>query len=82
MSERAVDALAEIGSKRAVPRLIELLETTPPRSMPVVVRALGRLGDYKVIDAVLPMLTREEKEIRLEAISSLAKLAEERREQR
>jgi HEAT repeat protein/tRNA A-37 threonylcarbamoyl transferase component Bud32 len=79
VSERAVDALAEIGSKRAVPRLLEMLENTPPRSLPVVVRALGRLGDYKVIDSVLPMLTREEKEIRLEAISSLAKLADERR---
>jgi serine/threonine-protein kinase len=79
VSERAVDALAEIGSKRAVPRLIEMLDSTPPRSLPVVVRALGRLGDYKVIDAVLPMLVREEKEIRLEAISSLAKLADERR---
>src|SRR6185436_14383408 len=79
VSERAVDALAEIGSKRAVPRLLEMLETTPPRSLPVVVRALGRLGDYKVIDSVLPMLTRDEKEIRLEAIASLAKLADERR---
>jgi HEAT repeat protein/tRNA A-37 threonylcarbamoyl transferase component Bud32 len=79
VSERAVDALAEIGSKRAVPRLLEMLDTTPPRSLPVVVRALGRLGDYKVIDSVLPMLVREEKEIRLEAISSLAKLADERR---
>ncbi|HET7810038.1 MAG TPA: HEAT repeat domain-containing protein [Steroidobacteraceae bacterium] len=79
VSERAVDALAEIGSKRAVPRLIEMLDTTPPRSLPVVVRALGRLGDYKVIDSVLPMLTRDEKEIRLEAIASLAKLADERR---
>jgi HEAT repeat protein/tRNA A-37 threonylcarbamoyl transferase component Bud32 len=79
VSERAVDALAEIGSKRAVPRLIEMLDTTPPRSLPVVVRALGRLGDHKVIDAVLPMLSRDEKEIRLEAISSLAKLADERR---
>src|SRR6185369_4749389 len=48
-------------------------------SLPVVVRALGRLGDHKVIDAVLPMLQRDEKEIRLEAISSLAKLADERR---
>ena len=45
----------------------------------MVVRALGRLGDYKVIDAVLPMLQRDEKEIRLEAITSLAKLADERR---
>ncbi len=79
VSERAVDALAEIGSKRAVPRLIEMLGTTPPKSLPVVVRALGRLGDHKVIDAVLPMLSREEKDIRLEAITSLAKLADERR---
>jgi serine/threonine-protein kinase len=79
VSERAVDALAEIGSKRAVPRLLEMLETTPAKSLPVVVRALGRLGDHKVIDAVLPMLNREEKDIRLEAISSLAKLADERR---
>src|SRR5688572_1856803 len=79
VSERAVDALAEIGSKRAVPRLLEMLETTPARSLPVVVRALGRLGDHKVIDAVLPMLAREEKDIRLEAIGSLAKLADERR---
>ena len=79
VSERAVDALAEIGSKRAVPRLLEMLETTPAKSMPVVVRALGRLGDYKVIDSVLPLLSREEKDIRLETISSLAKLADERR---
>jgi HEAT repeat protein/tRNA A-37 threonylcarbamoyl transferase component Bud32 len=79
VSERAVDALAEIGSKRSVPRLLEMLGTTPPRSLPVVVRALGRLGDHKVIDAVLPMLSREEKDIRLEAIASLAKLADERR---
>src|SRR5688572_4126758 len=79
VSERAVDALAEIGSKRAVPRLVEMLDTTPARSLPVVVRALGRLGDYKVIDSVMPMLTRDEKEIRLEAITSLAKLANERR---
>ena len=56
-----------------------MLENTPPRSLPVVVRALGRLGDYKVIDSVLPMLQRDEKEIRLEAINSLAKLADERR---
>jgi eukaryotic-like serine/threonine-protein kinase len=79
VSERAVDALAEIGSKRSVPRLIEMLDTTPAKSLPVVVRALGRLGDYKVIDSVLPLLTRPEKDIRLEAISSLAKLADERR---
>ncbi len=79
VSERAVDALAEIGSKRAIPRLVEMLDSTPAKSLPVVVRALGRLGDYKVIDAVMPMLSRQEKDIRLEAITSLAKLADERR---
>ncbi len=79
VSERAVDALAEIGSKRAVPRLVEMIDNTPAKSLPVVVRALGRLGDHKVIDSVLTLLTREEKDIRLEAISSLAKLADERR---
>ena len=45
VSERAVDALADIGSKRALPRLLEMLQTTPPRSLPVVVRAIGKLGD-------------------------------------
>ena len=36
VSERAIDALAEIGSKRAVPRLVEMLNdpgmSRPPRS--------------------------------------------------
>ena len=45
VSERAVDALAEIGSKRAVPRLIEMLRPGNARRMPIVVRAIGKLGD-------------------------------------
>jgi serine/threonine-protein kinase len=79
VSERAVDALAEIGSKRAVPRLLEMLQSGNARSIPVVLRGLGKLGDHKVLEPVLASLNRPEKEIRIEAMGVLAKLADERR---
>jgi tRNA A-37 threonylcarbamoyl transferase component Bud32 len=44
-----------------------------------VVRAIGKLGDYKSIDALLGMVNRPEKDIRIEVIQSLAKLSDERR---
>jgi HEAT repeat protein/tRNA A-37 threonylcarbamoyl transferase component Bud32 len=78
VSERAVDALAEIGSKRAVPRLYEMLRsTTNSRALPVVVRAIGKLGDQKSVELLTPMLARNEKEIRIESIQALARLADE-----
>jgi HEAT repeat protein/tRNA A-37 threonylcarbamoyl transferase component Bud32 len=77
--ERSIDALAEIGSKRAMPRLLEMLPTTPVRSLPVVVRAIGKLGEPKNIDTLLPFLARPEKELRVEAIHAIALLADERR---
>ena len=80
VSERAVDALAAIGSKRALPRLVEMLATqTQIRSLPTVVRALGALGDTKVIEPLFNMLQRPEKEVKIEAIQALAKLVDERR---
>ncbi|HZF17558.1 MAG TPA: HEAT repeat domain-containing protein [Steroidobacteraceae bacterium] len=80
VSERAVDALAEIGSKRAIPRLVEMLGSqTQGRSLPTVVRALGKLGDTKIIEPLFSVLQRPEKEVKLEAIQALAKLADERR---
>jgi serine/threonine-protein kinase len=77
--ERSVDALAEIGSKRAVPRLVEMLQTTPPRSLPVVVRAIGRLGEPKHIESLLPFLSRPEKELRIEAMQALVRISDEGR---
>ncbi|HEY2275550.1 MAG TPA: protein kinase, partial [Steroidobacteraceae bacterium] len=78
VSERAVDALAEIGSKRAVPRLMEMLHTgSHGKSMPIVVRALGRLGDSKLVKELLPLVSRPEREIRIEAIQALSKVADE-----
>jgi len=78
VSERAVDALAEIGSNKAVPRFIEMLQGDA-KSLPTVIRAIGKIGDQKSLEALLPMLTRPENEIKVEAIAALAKLADERR---
>ena len=50
-----------------------------PKSLPTVVRAIGKLGDQKSIEHLLPMLQRPENEIKVEAIAALAKLADERR---
>ena len=77
VSERAVDALAEIGSTKALPRLQEMLQTAPAKALPVVVRALGKVGTAVHIGLITPLLSRNEKEIRVEAISALGKLANE-----
>ena len=77
VSERAVDALAEIGSEKALPRLTEMLQTAPAKALPVVVRAMGKIGSAVHIGLITPLLGRAEKEIRVEAIGALAKLANE-----
>jgi eukaryotic-like serine/threonine-protein kinase len=78
VSERAVDALAEIGSTKALPRFIEMLggET---KSLPTVIRAIGKIGNQTSVEQLLPLLSRPENEIKVEAIAALAKLADERR---
>jgi len=76
VSERAVDALAEIGSKTAVPRLLEMLRAGNVKTLPVVVRALGRLGDAQLTGALAPLLARPEREVRIEAIQALVSIAD------
>ncbi|HSN71096.1 MAG TPA: protein kinase, partial [Steroidobacteraceae bacterium] len=58
--------------------LVSLLDQTSAKSLPAVIRALGKLGDTSVVRPVLALLERPEKEIRVEAISALARLADER----
>ena len=77
VSERAVDALGDMGSKKAVPRLIEML-TTNPKSTPTVVRALGKIGDAAATEDVMRALDRSETDIRIEGMSALARLADDR----
>ncbi|HVH83684.1 MAG TPA: protein kinase, partial [Steroidobacteraceae bacterium] len=49
------------------------------KAMPIVVRALGRLGDSKLVEELLPLVSRPEREIRIEAMQALSKVADESR---
>ncbi len=75
VSERAVDALATIGNARAIPRLIEMLGGNT-QSIPSVIRALVKLGDAGLVPALLPLLQRQESEIRIEALHALGALTD------
>lgn len=74
--ERAVDALAHIGSPKALPRLMEMLGSNP-KTDTVVVRALGKLGGVDVIDKLVPLLNRPERDVKIEAIKAISHLADE-----
>jgi serine/threonine-protein kinase len=76
VSERAADALAGIGDNRALPAILEMVERGG-RSLPVALGALGKLGDSKLIDRVVPYLQQPEKEVRIAAIETLTMLADE-----
>ena len=76
VSERAVDALGEVASKRSVPRLLEMLKSNP-KSIPSVVRALGKIGDVSATESVMQQLDRTQTDIRIEAMSALVKLADD-----
>jgi HEAT repeat protein/tRNA A-37 threonylcarbamoyl transferase component Bud32 len=78
VSERAVDALAEIGSSKALPRFIDMLQGEA-KSLPTVIRAIGKIGDQRSLEALFPLLARPENEVKVEAIAALAKLADEHR---
>ncbi|MBT8440987.1 MAG: HEAT repeat domain-containing protein, partial [Gammaproteobacteria bacterium] len=73
--ERAADALGEIGDTEAVPALVNML-SGDAKSVPAAIRALGRIGSAEVAGKILPMLDRGEKDIRVEAVNALAKLAD------
>jgi len=72
--ERAADALAEIRNEKAAPALIEML-AGDARSVPAALRALGQLGSANVLPQLLPMLDRPEKDIRIEAVNAIGRLA-------
>ncbi len=75
--ERAVDALSRIGNKEALPRLESMLGQDP-KTDPVVVRALAKLGDATHVTKILPLLKRPERELQIEAIKAMAQLANEK----
>ncbi|MEL7538996.1 MAG: HEAT repeat domain-containing protein [Pseudomonadota bacterium] len=75
--ERAVDALAEIGDTKVVPALAQVLGKDE-RTDPAVLRALSKLGSSKVLGKILPMLNKNNRAIRIETMTALAKLTDER----
>jgi HEAT repeat protein/tRNA A-37 threonylcarbamoyl transferase component Bud32 len=75
--ERAADALGEIGSREAVPALLKMLDGEP-KSIPAAVRALGKLGDTAVVEHLTPLLRHNEKSIKVEAMTALARVVSER----
>src|SRR6185503_6457941 len=76
VSERAADALAEIGDAKALPAILEMVARNN-RSLPVALTALGKLGSLKNLDLALTYLQRPEKEVRVAAIGAVAQLAGE-----
>jgi eukaryotic-like serine/threonine-protein kinase len=77
VSERAVDALAAIGNPRALPRILEMLRTSQPKALPVVLRAIGKLGTAENLGVLKVFLGRPEKDIRIEAMAAIAKVVTE-----
>jgi len=75
--ERAVDALSKIGNKKALPR-IESMLGADPKTDPVVVRALSKLGDHTHVAKILPLLQRPEHAVQVEAIKALSILSDEK----
>jgi serine/threonine-protein kinase len=55
-----------------------MLQSGSAKAVPIVVRALGKLGDAKLIDTLLPFASRPEREVRIEAIQALSKIVDER----
>ncbi|MFM2287219.1 MAG: hypothetical protein RL684_362 [Pseudomonadota bacterium] len=77
VSERAVDALAAIGNTRALPRILEMLRTSTPKALPVVLRAVGKLGNADNLGVLKVFLARKENDIRIEAMGAIAKVVTE-----
>jgi serine/threonine-protein kinase len=75
VQERAVDALATLGDRHAVPTLLRLRQRDTPAA-PVVLRALGSLGDPQAIPTVLVTLQHGAPAVRKEALHTLETLTE------
>jgi HEAT repeat protein len=73
--ERAADALAEIGDTRALPALLKMLEGDS-RSIPTAIRGIAKLGDERHVPRLLKLVPHPEREVQIEAIDALARLAD------
>ncbi|MGD8808302.1 MAG: HEAT repeat domain-containing protein [Gammaproteobacteria bacterium] len=77
--ERAADALGEIGDRRAIGALQEMLKRND-RGVPVAIAALGKVGvgDAAVLKCLLPYTRTNNKDVSIAAIHAVAQMADER----
>ncbi len=75
--ERAADALAEMGSTNAITGLAKILGSNP-KSDPIVIRAIGKLGNESNVAQLLPFASNENEMIKEESIKALVELAGEK----
>jgi putative heme-binding domain-containing protein len=67
-----MEVLGQIGERRGVPKLLEILEKSPSgRLQSAALAALQRFSDSKVADALLSVYPRLSKELRARAANSL-----------
>ena len=74
--ERAIDALSQIGNPKALPKLESMLGQDP-KTDTVIVRALAKLGNKTHIARIVPLLKTPDRTLQIEAMKTLAKLADE-----
>jgi serine/threonine-protein kinase len=74
--ERSVDALAKIGNSKALPTLLDMLGKDP-KTDTVVIRAVASLGNKTHLSKIVPMLKSSAREVQVEAIKAISKLADE-----
>ena len=72
--ERAIDALANLGNKEAVPHLVSLL-MEDNQTTPVAIRALAQLADPRAVPAIVVKFKSQDEMIQREAIEAVGALA-------
>ena len=77
LSDSAARALVNIGPE-AAPELARAVRAARGRNRLSVVQALGRIGDSKSVDALVPLLRDPDDATRLAAAAALGKIADER----
>jgi len=73
--ERAADALTEMESTKAIGGLTRILGKNP-KSDPIIVRAIGRLGSEENVAQLLPYANQENEMVKIETIKALIELAD------
>jgi HEAT repeat protein len=69
----AVEYLGELGDKRAVEPLLNLLETESEAIVQfTIIGALGKLGDKRVVDHIIKFLHHEDIDVRWKTMETLA----------